>query len=277
MRHSAASLPLPGTEMRSNPPSRAGAVRETRPGPFPAELRSLRPSLMKSSLRLVNFSFLPRSADLALLFLRTALGLSMLLLHGWGKLIHLGNGTDFPDPLGIGKYPTLILSLFAEIFCSALLIGGVLTRFAAAVLLITMSVAFFQVHQGDFSQSGAELAAVYLIGFATLLIAGGGRFSADEAGGPYGLAAMAAVAGALAGYPLSYFFQAGDYQTAVSFPGYLTSLRTVLSTDTTRPTALTVWITTFLVLTVAGFLIGRAMHRRRTVKTIVHTENPPVV
>ena len=116
---------------------------------------------MKSSLRLINFGFVPRSADLAILFLRVVLGLSILLLHGWGKLIHLNNGTEFPDPLGIGKYPTLILTVFAEIFCGALLIGGILTRFAAAVLLLTMGVAFFQVHQGDFFQPGAELAALY--------------------------------------------------------------------------------------------------------------------
>ena len=231
---------------------------------------------MKSSLRLINIGFLPRSADLAILFLRIALGLSMLLLHGWGKLIHFNSGTEFPNPLGIGKYPTLLLTLFAEIMCSALLIGGVLTRFAAAVLLITMSVAFFHVHGGDFFKPGAELAALYLIGFATLLISGGGRFSADEAGGPYGLAGMAAVMGGLAGYPLSYYFQGSDYQAAVPFPNYLTSLREVLTADATRTTALVVWVTTLLVLTVIGFMVGRAMHRR-TVRTVVAVESPPVV
>ena len=220
---------------------------------------------MKSSLRVINFGFVPRSADLALLFLRMALGLSLLLLHGWGKFSYLHNGAEFPDPLGIGKYPTLILTLFAEIFCSALLIGGVLTRFAAAVLLLTMGVAFFQVHQGDFFQSGAELAALYGFGFATLLISGGGRFSADEAGGPYGLAGMAAVAGGLAGYPLSYVFQSRDYQAAVTLPGYLTNLRGVLTGDATRTTAVLVWGSTFLLLALIGFLVGRVMHRRAVV------------
>ena len=231
---------------------------------------------MKSSLRLINFGFVPRSADLAILFLRVALGLSILLLHGWGKLIHLNNGTEFPDPLGIGKYPTLILTVFAEIFCGALLIGGILTRFAAAVLLLTMGVAFFQVHQGDFFQPGAELAALYGFGFATLLICGGGRFSADGAGGPYSLAGMAAVAGGLAGYPLSYFFQGGDYRAAVPFPDYLTSFREVLTAAATRPTALVVWIVTFMVLTLGGFLVGRAMHRRSVV-TAVPREAPPAI
>ena len=231
---------------------------------------------MKSSLRLINFGFVPRSADLAILFLRVALGLSILLLHGWGKLLHLKNGTEFPDPLGIGKYPTLILTLFAEIFCGALLIGGILTRFAAAVLLLTMGIAFFQVHQGDFFQPGAELAALYGFGFATLLICGGGRFSADGAGGPYSLAGMAAVAGGLAGYPLSYFFQAGAYQAAVPFPNYLTGLREVLTADATRPTALVVWSITFVVLTFVGFLLGRAMHRRAVV-IAVPRETPPAI
>ncbi len=224
---------------------------------------------MKSSLRILNFGYVPRSVDLALLFLRIAIGFSMLLLHGWGKLKLLNPGAEFPDPLGIGKYPTLILTLFAEIVCSALLIGGVLTRFAAAVLLITMGTAFFQVSHGDFSQPGAELAALYGFGFATLLISGGGRFSADGAGGPYGLAGMAAVAGALGGYPLSYCFQGADYQAAVPFPAYLTRLREVLTTEATRPTALLVWMATFLVLTMVGFLVGRAMHRRAAVTVVV--------
>ncbi len=229
---------------------------------------------MKSSLRVINFGFVPRSTDLALLFLRVSLGLSMLLLHGWGKLGYLNNSAEFPDPLGVGKYLTLILAILAEIVCSVLLIGGILTRFAAAVLLLTMGIAFFRVHQGDFSQPGAELAALYGIGFATLLISGGGRFSADGAGGPYSLAAMAAVAGGLAGYPISYFFQGSDYQAAVTFPNYLTSLREVLTADATRTTALLVWSATFLVLTLAGFWVGRAMHRR-AVATIAAREAPP--
>jgi putative oxidoreductase len=229
---------------------------------------------MKSSLRVLNFGFLPRSADLALCFLRVALGLSMLLLHGWGKLIHLKSGAGFPDPLGIGRYPTLLLALFAEIFCSALLIGGILTRFAAAVLLVTMGTAFFLVHGGDFLQPGAELAALYGFGFATLIISGGGRFSADGATGPYSLAAMAGVAGALAGYPLSYFFQGGAYQAAVPLPNYLTSLREVLTNDATLTTALVVWISTFLVLALVGFLVGRAMHRRAGT-TAAMREAPP--
>ena len=230
---------------------------------------------MKSSLRLINFGFVPRSADLAILFLRVALGLSMLLLHGWGKLLQLTSSAPFPDPLGIGRYPTLILTLFAEIVCSALLIGGVLTRFAAAVLLITMGVAFFQVHQGDFSKPGAELAALYLFGFGTLLISGGGRFSADNAGGPYGLAGMAAVAGGLAGYPLSYYFQDGEYQASSSLPNYLTGIRGVLSADATRTTALVVWLTTFIVLIIIGFLVGRALHRRSMV-TVASAQSRPV-
>ena len=235
----------------------------------------VRTNLMKPSLRLLNLSFVPRSADLAILFLRVALGLCMLLLHGWGKLIHFNQGSQFADPLGIGSYPSLLLTLFAEIVCSALLIGGVLTRFAAAVLVITMGVAFFQVHGGDFFKPGAELAAVYLIGFGTIVISGGGRFSADAAGGPYALAGMAAVAGGLAGYPLSYFFQDAGYQAATTLPSYLTGVRGVLASDATRTIAVAVWLTTLIVLTLIGFFTGRAMHRR-TLRIVESKEIPPV-
>ena len=58
------------------------------------------------------------------------------------------------------------------------------------------------------------------------------------------------------------------------FPDYLTSFREVLTAAATRPTALVVWIVTFMVLTLVGFLVGRAMHRRAVV-TAVPRETPP--
>ncbi|MCW5547764.1 MAG: DoxX family protein [Opitutaceae bacterium] len=129
-----------------------------------------------------NLNFLPQSTDLALLILRVWLGLSMLLLHGWGKLVNLINGTSkFPDLLGLGQTPTLILVVFAEVVCAALLVAGIYTRFCALLLAITMGVAYFIAHGAKLSGPGnGELAFIFLAGFVTLVVAGGGRFGFDR-------------------------------------------------------------------------------------------------
>jgi len=132
--------------------------------------------------KLLNLDFVPRSTDLALLVLRLWLGLAMAWLHGWGKLVNLIAGTSkFPDILGIGALPALLLAIFAEFFCSLLLVVGLWTRLAALLLLITMSVAFFMAHGAKLSGQGSgELAFVYLAGYVALLLAGAGKFSVDK-------------------------------------------------------------------------------------------------
>src|SRR5690606_21604927 len=87
--------------------------------------------------------------DIALLVLRTIPSLFMLQ-HGWGKLERWDTllGT-FADPLGIGAAPSFLLAVFAEFFCSLLLIAGIFTRYAAIPLVITMLVAALVVHAGD--------------------------------------------------------------------------------------------------------------------------------
>ena len=133
-------------------------------------------------MKLLNLNFIDRSPDIALLVLRVWLGLAMCWLHGWGKLSNLIGGTSkFPDVIGIGQIPSLILVIFAEVVCALLLVAGVYTRFCALILAITMSVAFFIAHGAKFSGPGnGELALIYLAGFVTLVVAGGGRFGFDR-------------------------------------------------------------------------------------------------
>ena len=119
---------------------------------------------------------------LALLGLRVWLGVAMLANHGFDKLTTFGEkAASFPDPLGVGHAMSLALVVFAECFCSLLLILGLVTRFAALVLAFNLTVAFIVVHQGALSgERSGELAFIYLAGYVALLIAGSGRFSADE-------------------------------------------------------------------------------------------------
>ena len=116
----------------------------------------------------------------AILLLRIAAGIFMLT-HGIGKfeLLIGGGPIQFPDPLGVGASISLFLTVFAEVFCSLLLIFGLATRFAAAALLITMLVAAFVVHiNDDFSKQ--ELSLIYAAIYMVLLLAASGNFSVDQ-------------------------------------------------------------------------------------------------
>lgn len=138
-------------------------------------------------LKLLKLSFLPKSPDYGLLILRVALGFSMLLLHGRGKLLSFSSMAEkFAIIPGVPGNVNLGLAVFAEVVCSALLIAGLFTRFAALMLAITMGIAFFFVHKSalvDVAASGVksgELAMVYLIAYITLLFTGAGKFSVDR-------------------------------------------------------------------------------------------------
>jgi putative oxidoreductase len=136
---------------------------------------------MKALVKFFQLGFLPASAPLALLVLRLWLGLSMLLLHGWGKLTGYAQmAPQFPDPLGIGSHASLALAVLAEALCSTLLVLGLFTRLAALGLVINLGVAFWFVHGHALAGAhSGELAFIYLAGYVVLLLAGGGCCSLD--------------------------------------------------------------------------------------------------
>ena len=138
-------------------------------------------------LKLLKLSFLPKSPDFGLLILRVALGFSMLLLHGRGKMLNFAATAEkLPNVFGLPGNVNAGLAVFAEVVCSALLIAGLFTRFAALMLAITMGTAFFFVHKSalvDVVATGVksgELAMVYLIAYVTLLFTGAGKISVDR-------------------------------------------------------------------------------------------------
>jgi putative oxidoreductase len=132
-------------------------------------------------LKLLQLRFLPTSVNLALLVLRIWFALPLLTLHGWSKLAHFAERSQrFADPFGIGSPASLGLVVFAEVFCSALLVLGLCTRVAALTCGIAMATAFFHAHGARLTgQGNGELPFMFLGAFVTLLVAGGGRFSLD--------------------------------------------------------------------------------------------------
>ena len=129
-----------------------------------------------------RLEFIPTNSDLGLLVLRLVLGASMVWLHGWSKMLNVVQGRmSFPDLIHIGSVPSLLLSVFAEVVCAALLVAGAFTRMAALVLGINMGVAFFIVNSARLTgPTNGELAFLYLTGCVVLLFAGAGKYSVDK-------------------------------------------------------------------------------------------------
>ena len=120
------------------------------------------------------------SRSLALLFLRLFMGVIMLT-HGWPKLMGFAEmSSGFPDPLHIGSFASLSLTVIAEVFCSILLIVGAFTRLAAGALIINMGVALFVIH-GPVSETNnlAELPLFYLVVYIYLFLTGAGQYALD--------------------------------------------------------------------------------------------------
>lgn len=132
-------------------------------------------------MKFFQLKFIPQSADFGLLLLRVVAGLTMLLNHGWGKVMNFGGMSEkFMNFLGLGSTTSLALIVFAEVVCAALIAVGWLTRFAALVLAIGMGVAFFVGHGMKLSNPGSgELALIYMVIAATLFFSGPGKFSVD--------------------------------------------------------------------------------------------------
>lgn len=120
------------------------------------------------------------SRDVLLLVLRISIA-ALMLVHGLPKLQVLlsGEPVKFMSFLGMGSAFTLALVVFAEVFCSVLLLVGLGTRLALIPLMITMLVAVFYVHASDpFVKQ--EMGLHYLLVYGILLMTGSGKYSADS-------------------------------------------------------------------------------------------------
>jgi putative oxidoreductase len=119
------------------------------------------------------------NADLAVLVLRVAISLFMVR-HGHDKFHNFIEGArDFPDPIGLGAVPSFLLTIFAEFFCSILLILGLFSRFSLITLIICMLVIIFKLPE-KIIINDIEHAALFLIVYVSLLISGVGKYSLDN-------------------------------------------------------------------------------------------------
>lgn len=120
------------------------------------------------------------SSDLGILVIRVLTSVLMIFPHGWSKLINFSSKLNtFPDPLGISSPLSLSATVFTEVFCSAAIIVGIKTRWAALALFFTMIVAAFVVHGQD-PWMRKEKALLYAVVYLGLFFSGGGRYSVKD-------------------------------------------------------------------------------------------------
>ncbi len=126
--------------------------------------------------------------DLGLLIVRLGFGLSMLVLHGYGKLMGgpdtwTGLGSQMQN-LGIDFLPVFwgFMAMFAEFFGSIFVILGIFYRPALLLLLGTMLVAAVRHLSLPAGSEGAGLkgashALEFLVVYLGLFFAGPGKLS----------------------------------------------------------------------------------------------------
>jgi putative oxidoreductase len=120
-------------------------------------------------------------SSVGILILRICAGLSLFLKHGLEKLTGYSTMVShFPDPIHIGAHASLAFALLSDGICSILVVLGLATRPATAIITVNLLTAFFLVHHAAFfSNAHLEIVWVYIAVFAALFFTGPGRFSID--------------------------------------------------------------------------------------------------
>ena len=122
-------------------------------------------------------AFRGKGVSLLILALRLFFG-ALFFVHGIEKMMNFEQmSLTFPSVLGFGSYMTLMLAIFCEFCCSIFLIAGFLHRIILIPMILSMGVAFFDVH--DAILPDGELALIYMVTFFILFFVGPGRYSLD--------------------------------------------------------------------------------------------------
>lgn len=131
--------------------------------------------------RLIWLSALDRYRDVGTLVLRLAVA-GVLVYGTQDNVFHTEHMLAFRDFLAQNGFPfphlSAYLSAFAQFICGLLLFAGLLTRWAALVMVINFVVALAMVHVGlPFSANMAPL--LMLAGSVFLFLHGAGSVSVD--------------------------------------------------------------------------------------------------
>jgi len=134
-------------------------------------------------MRIASTKYSDAAFNFATFILRIGAGSLMIANHGLTKMnnfSHMSSG--FANPFHIGSPATLALVIFAEVFCSGLIILGLFTRLACIPLIFEMAFAFVNIHHMNWAagQGGGEADLLFLVCFLALLFTGPGKVSVDR-------------------------------------------------------------------------------------------------
>ena len=119
-----------------------------------------------------------KGVSVLILIIRLFFGI-LFLMHGLDKITNFNElEPTYPNVFGFGGYLTLLLAIFCEFACSLFLIAGLLVRIVTIPMMISMAVAFFDIHDAMMPQG--ELSLIYLCMFIFLFFTGSGRYSVDN-------------------------------------------------------------------------------------------------
>ena len=121
--------------------------------------------------------FRGKGVSVLIMVLRMFFGV-LFFVHGMDKMMNFEQlSRTFPSVLGFGSYMSLMLAIFCEFCCSIFLIAGLMQRLILIPMIISMGVAFFDVHDAILPEG--ELSLIYMITFFILFLVGPGRYSLD--------------------------------------------------------------------------------------------------
>ena len=129
--------------------------------------------------RLFSTKVSDNAISFALLILRITAG-GLIIPHGYSKLMSFSSrSSGFSDPYHIGSSTSMALIIFAEFFCGALVVLGLLTRLACIPLIIGMGTVVFMINHGNLTGKN-ETPVLFLGCFIVLLVTGPGKASIDR-------------------------------------------------------------------------------------------------
>ena len=121
--------------------------------------------------------FRGKGVSVLILLIRLFFGV-LFFMHGLDKMTNFNElSYTYPSVFGFGSYMTLMLSIIVEFACSMFFMVGCLTRIFLIPMIISMAVAFFDIHDG--MMPDGELSLIYFIVFLGVFIVGPGRYSVD--------------------------------------------------------------------------------------------------
>lgn len=130
--------------------------------------------------KLLSVNYSDGAFNFSMLLIRLCFGILIILKHGMPHLMDFSAVQDkFYNFLGIGSKLSLILVIFAEIFCGLFVVLGLFTRLAVIPLIIVMLVIIFGAHAGK-PMIQSEIELLYFGAWFLLLLCGPGKLSVDN-------------------------------------------------------------------------------------------------